>query len=534
MGGCISESRPSGNDAVEERRDDAVKVPGTNKYIPILGHDPDFPFVQDKHNLQSVMPFFTKERVLGQGASCEVTHVVRKEDGAEFAMKIMKRDDKWNPILFKQEYDLLTALNHPNIVGYKDCYMDQKNFYICSELCKGGELFDKIKVMKKFSEVEAAKIMRTILSAIAHCHERNIVHRDLKPENIVFRLETQEQLVIIDFGDAKVIDEEELYEDFVGTAFYLAPECVRNRTGAELKKSDMWTIGVIGYVLLTGRPPFYGRDNKEILRRIIRAKVIFPKNNKLSSSAKDFLMRLIRKDTGKRLSAKEALEHSWLKGDAAKEDLGRELMQSLNNYTNVSKLKKVLVKMLANQMTEADHKALKKQFDYMDKNGDGQINLEELTEYIYSQDKTAGRKDAEMKASHIMEQVDQDGDGQIDLNEWKDSRLSTKFQDETIIKETFKNINRKADGFITHGELAKLFNGQLNTEDVKQMIKEIDENNDGKISYDEFVNAMKKGCLKKALSPKNEMAKQLTSKFRKELIEEAKREVEEEEKEKGT
>jgi len=532
MGGCISRSSESVSYEVEETRDDAVKIPGTNKYVPILGHDPDFPFVENNHNLQNVMPFFTKERVLGRGASCEVVHAVRKEDGAEFAMKIMKRDDKWNPILFKQEFELLTALKHPNIVGYKDCYMDQKNFYVCSELCKGGELFDKIKVMKTFSEEEAAKAMKTIISAIAHCHDRNIVHRDLKPENIVFRTESHEQLVIIDFGDAKVIDEEEIYEDFVGTAFYLAPECVRNRTGAELKKSDMWTIGVICYVLLTGRPPFYGTDNKEILRRIIRAKVVFPKHNKLSSAAKDFLMRLIRKDTGKRLSAKQALEHSWLKGSAAKEDLGRELMENLNNYSNVSKLKKVLVRMLANQMTTADQEALKKQFNLMDKNGDGQINLEELTEYIYSQDK-GSRKEAERKASHIIEQVDQDGDGQIDLAEWQDARVSTKFQDEAIIKESFQNIDRNADGFITHEELTKLFNGQVSREAVKKIINEIDENNDGKISYDEFVKAMKKGCLKKAFIQKGQLAKQLTSKFRKELIEEAKREAEEEEKEKA-
>jgi len=497
-----------------------------------LGHDPDFPFVQDNHNLQNVMHFFTIEHVLGRGTSCEVTHVVRKKDKAEFAMKIMKRDDQWNPIIFKQEFELLTALNHPNIVGYKDCYMDQKNFYICSELCKGGELFDKIKAMKTFSEQKAAKLIKTILSAIAHCHERNIVHRDLKPENIVFRTEAQKQLVIIDFGDAKVIDEEAMYGDFVGTAFYLAPECVRNRTGAELKKSDMWTIGVICYVLLTGQPPFYGTDTNIILKKIIRAKVVFPKHCKLSNAAKDFLMKLIRKDTGKRLSAKQALQHSWLKGDAAKEDLGKELMENLNNYSNVSKLKKVLVRLLANQMTAADQKALRKQFNLMDKNGDGQIDLKELTDYIFSRDK-GSREDAERKASHIIEQVDQDGDGKIDLGEWQDARISTKFQDESIIMESFRNIDSNDDGFITHEELTKLFNGQVSTQTVKIIIKEIDEDNDGKISYEEFVNAMKKGCLRKAFSQKDRLAKQLTSRFRKELIEEAKREAEGEEKEKG-
>jgi len=523
MGGCISPNRSTNIDVDMDVNDEAklsyVTIPETDVKVKIIGYDPEFSFVQEDHNLQNVMPLFEKCRVLGQGASCEVTHVRRRADNKEFAMKIMKRDDKWNPILFKQEYHLLTNLDHPNIVSYRDCYMDRKNFYLLSELCKGGELFDKIKQQRKFSEEMAAKIMKTIISAIAHCHDKDIVHRDLKPENIVFRTEAQEHLIIIDFGDAKVIKEDAMYEDFVGTAFYLAPECVRNRTGAELKKSDMWTIGVIGYVLLNGRPPFFGRDNKDILRKIIRAKVVFPKNNKLSNCCKDFLCRLIRKDTDKRLSARQALQHNWLKGDAAKSDLGKELIETLSNYSSVSRLKKVLVRMLGNQMTESDHKALRNQFNAMDKNGDGKVNLEELTEYIF---KRGGTKDeAHEQASNIIKQVDQDNDGQISLKEWQDARLSTKFQDERLIKDSFKRIDTDDDGFITHGELSKLFNGQISQELVMHMIQEIDQNQDGKISYEEFVVAMKKGNITKVLSPRDHVAKQMTEKFRKELIQEA-------------
>jgi len=458
-------------------------------------------------------------RVLGRGASCKVEHVIRKIDTKAFAMKVMKRDDKWNPILFKQEYHILNSLDHPNIVGYRDCYMDQTNFYLCSELCKGGELFDKIKQHRKFSEEMAAKIMKTIIAAIAHCHSKNIVHRDLKPENIVFRTKAQEQLVIIDFGDAKIIEEDDVFEDFVGTAFYLAPECVRDRTGAELKKSDMWTIGVIGYVLLIGRPPFYGKNNKEILRRIIRAKVIFPKGNRLSHSCKDFLCRLIRKDTKKRLSARQALQHNWLKGDAAKVDLGKELMQTLSSYASVSRLKKVLVRMVGDQMTESDQKVLRDQFNAMDQNGDGWVSVEELTEYIY---KRGGSWDnAKKSASQIIKQLDQDNDGRISYADWQDSRISTMFQDDEIIRDNFRKIDKDDDGFITHDELSMLFNGQASRQVVQKMIQEIDENQDGKISYDEFVIAMKKGSLNPVLSPRVRMKREITDKFKKDVLEEA-------------
>jgi len=397
--------------------------------------------------------------------------------------------------------------------------MDKTNFYVCTTLCKGGELFDKIKELKHFNEVEAAAVMKTTISAIAHCHEQNIVHRDLKPENIVFRTPERKELVIIDFGDAKIIDEDAIYEDFVGTAFYLAPECVRNRKGWELKKSDMWTIGVIAYVLLTGRPPFFGKNNKEILRKIIRAKVAWPKNSRLSKSARSFVQKLICKEPKDRLSAAEALEHRWLRGSAATEDLGIELLTSISNYSKASKLKKVLVRMLANEMTESDHKALRKQFDVMDTDGNGQIDQQELTDFILKQG--GNRIDAENRALHIISQVDQDGDGKLNIEEWKNAKVAGMIgNDEKLLKTHFNRIDENNDGFITHDELSKLFNWTLTKDLISMMIKEIDVNHDGKISYDEFAKAMKDGSIEKALSPRKHIAKEMTQKFRSELLEE--------------
>jgi len=484
------------------------------------GRDKVFEFVEPDHNLHTdAMALFTKKSVLGQGASCEVSYVVREQDGAEFAMKKMKRDDKWNPMLFRQEFELLTQLDHPNILKFEDCYMDPKNFYICTQLCKGGELFDKIKVKKKFIELEAANIVRTIISAIAHCHAKNIVHRDLKPENIVFRTSAQKDLVIIDFGDAKIIKLDAEYEDFVGTAFYLAPECIRKRKGWELKKSDMWTIGVITYVLLTGRPPFYGRDNKEILRKILRAKVLWPKKSKLSNTAKDFVLSLIKKDTEDRFSADQALQHKWLTGGAGTEDLGMQLIQSISNYSEASKLKKVLVRMLANDMTRDDHNMLKQQFDQIDLDKDGHIDMSDLTAYLEKQGDS--KQEAEIRASQIIQQVDQNKDGVVSMDEFKNAKLARRIgADDRLIKKQFRRIDEDDDGFITHKELSKLFNWTLTEELIKNMIHEIDENNDGKISWDEFEKAMKHGAVEKALSGRKHITKDETNRIRRELREE--------------
>merc|ERR1712060_36648 len=364
----------------------------------------------------------------------------------------------------------------------------------------GGELFDKIKEMKKFKEVEAAEIVRTIISAMYHCHSKNIVHRDLKPENIVFKTSKKKELVIIDFGDAKTIKENDEYEDFVGTAFYLAPECIRKRQGWELKKSDMWTIGVITYVLLTGRPPFYGRDNKEILRKILRAKVIWPRRSKLSNVAKDFVLSLVKRDTKDRFSAKQALQHKWLTGGAGTEDLGMQLIQSLANYHEASKLKKVLVRMLANDMSKDDHNMLQEQGE--------------------------SKKDARMRASQIIEQVDQNKDGNIDIQEFKNAKLARKIgANDRLIRKQFQRIDEDNNGFITHEELSKLFNWTLTEDLIKNMIKEIDENDDGKISYQEFVTAMKHG----AFETRKHITKEMTKRIRKELEEEGNLESKDEE-----
>lgn len=145
------------------------------------------------------------------------------------------------------------------------------------------------------------------------------------------------KIVLIDFGDAAHIPKaSHIFSDFVGTPFYLAPECVRHRSGWELYKSDMWAIGVIAYVLLTGRPPFWGRNNREILGRITRAQVHWPNDVKLSRACKNFIMALLQKDPRRRLSAKEALNHVWILTEAAKNDqhLGTKVLKNIAKFSS--------------------------------------------------------------------------------------------------------------------------------------------------------------------------------------------------------
>lgn len=265
---------------------------------------------------------FEMQKELGSGASCRVLRVQVKATGKQAALKEMIRADEFNPQSYVKEIAMLDRIkNHPRVLKFEKAYIDPKNYYIQTGLLKGGELFDRIHKLKKFSESEASKHIMYILDAMHHCHTYQIVHRDLKPENMVYKIRDggADQICIIDFGDAKKVNDDDLYEEFVGTAFYLPPEIVRARKGREMKKSDVWSIGVICYVLLTGRPPFWGNSNKEILKKIIKGKVQFPKSAKLSATAKHFVLNMVQKRIDKRFGTVQALQHPFITNHNKKE-----------------------------------------------------------------------------------------------------------------------------------------------------------------------------------------------------------------------
>merc|ERR1719410_2861154 len=161
-----------------------------------------------------------------------------------------------------------------------------------------------------------------MLLAIQHCHTKQIVHRDLKPENFVFKSSSAEaEMVLIDFGCAKVVDDREEYKDLVGTPYYLAPESAAGhkytRTGKVLKSSDLWSIGVISYVLMTGRPPFNGHSNTEIFSSIIKKPLKFPPGVKLSKAFVAFVKKMLKKSPRQRMTLEDAKKDQWVGGKGA-------------------------------------------------------------------------------------------------------------------------------------------------------------------------------------------------------------------------
>jgi calcium-dependent protein kinase len=219
---------------------------------------------------------------------------------------------------FLNNFNLLKKLDHQHIIKIFEMYEDNKRLYLVQELCTGSELYDHILLKKnQFSELEAAVIIRQICSALSYCHARGIIHRDIKPENIIFDSKNSiKSLKIKGFIQAKELDTTDQrkkieLDEILGTSYYIAPE-VFNQNYEFL--SDMWSVGVILYVMLVGKLPFDGKTDKEVIKKVRIGEIDFSnyKFLQLSEEAKNFLKQLLTYTPIRRISAMNAINHPWI------------------------------------------------------------------------------------------------------------------------------------------------------------------------------------------------------------------------------
>ena len=207
--------------------------------------------------------------------------------------------------MLKNEIAILKDMDHPNIVNMYEYLEDEKRFYIVTEICKGGELFDEIINRAKFDEHDAAVVMKQLLSAVNYCHSNNIVHRDLKPENILLEQDRDlEKIKIVDFGTSLMFDPERNMDEKLGTAYYIAPEVIKKNYN---EKCDVWSAGVILYILLSGEPPFNDpkADNDAIMKKVEIGTYDIDNGvwRSISEEAKDLVRKMLTYDPAERISA---------------------------------------------------------------------------------------------------------------------------------------------------------------------------------------------------------------------------------------
>jgi calcium-dependent protein kinase len=355
------------------------------------------------------------------------------------------------------------------------------------EYCSGGELFDVVIKRRQFTDREAQTIMFQLLSSVSYFHDRNIIHRDLKPENILLEDSKEFFIKIADFGNSVIYQNRKLKGCF-GSVYYIAPEVLANNYN---QKCDVWSCGVIMYILLTGRPPFNGKTDDEIFRNIKIGTFNIEGDNLpiLTDDAKDLIKKLLEKNPERRITAANALEHRWIKrmNREVQTSALNHAITSLQEFSSNAKLKTAVGTFIASQLvTHKEIKELKKVFQALDKNGDGRLSKEELMEGYKS---TLGALDLEKKIIDVISKVDSDGNGFVDYTEFIQATLHNEILTSTKnLQAAFRAFDRDGSGRISASELRMLLSdGALSEEALWiDVIKEVDQNGDGEIDLKEF------------------------------------------------
>jgi calcium/calmodulin-dependent protein kinase I len=276
--------------------------------------------VKDSDIDQAILDEYEIGETLGTGHFSKVKLGIDKKTGEKVAIKIINKPTGSKIAMLKTEVDIMTRTDHPNVVKLHKVHETPTVLYLVMEILTGGELFDRIVAKGHYSEADARKLTITMLNAVLYLHEMGIAHRDLKPENLLLKDTSEEAIIkITDFGLSKIFADdaqgEVVMKTACGTPGYVAPEVLTHENYSS--QVDLWSIGVIVYILLCGFPPFYGDNDAQMFRKIKAGtyKFLSPYWDPISADAKDFVSKLLVVDPKKRLDCKAALDHKWLKAD---------------------------------------------------------------------------------------------------------------------------------------------------------------------------------------------------------------------------
>ena len=452
---------------------------------------------------------YKKIKFLGEGSYATVYEVKNAYTGASCAMKIIKKKfscSKKEEDEILNEINILRTMDHPNILKIFEFYSNEREYSIVTELCSMGELFDEIINNGPFDEKKSAYILYQILSAVNYCHKMNIIHRDLKPENILLVDKDKEGFITVkvcDFGTSKIFETGSVEQIVIGSSYYIAPEVLKKNYN---EKCDVWSCGVIMYILLSQRPPFGGKDDKEIMGNVKTG--IYDLNsspfNKLSQSCIDLIKKLLTIDPQERLSAEEALKHPWFKENKSKELFNKikdkrtieELIHNLKSYHRTSVIQETALAYLVHHFPHIkDVVNACKLFNQIDHSGDGKIMKGELYKGLSAlyQSPTL-----EKDVDEIYKNLDMDNNGYIGYEEFVRGAVNKEyFIQPNVLKFAFRYFDKDNSGEITFNEIEELFYQSIPDkskvhETLSAIIKEVDSNNDGKISFKEFSVVMKK------------------------------------------
>ncbi len=447
------------------------------------------------------------KKKLGEGSYGVVWEVEHKETGLARAMKKIVKNSKSKKDSEKDilnEIDILKRMDHPNIVKIFEFYNTDEGYYLITEYCSEGELFQEIIDHAPFPEYIAAQLMYQIFSAVNYCHNINIIHRDLKPENILIERKEGKKynIKIIDFGTAKIYEKNKSEKKIIGSSYYIAPEVLTENYN---QMSDLWSCGVILYILLSGKPPFSAKSDSLILEKIKIGKynMQIQQFENVSSEVKDLITNLLQKNPSKRYPASKVLQHSWfkkfnIKSESLENDI-KKIKESLSNikkYNPELKLQQVVIAYLVHNIPQLHSiKDAYKIFLTYDENLDGKITKSEMRKVFKNQLKMNSKADEEVE--EIFKKLDNDNNGYIEYEEFVRASINKEiFIKEEILLFAFKFFDKDGSGEINIDELKQVFctgkNSEISEKVLISILDKIDTDGNKEISFKEFKKMMEK------------------------------------------
>ncbi|XP_010522188.1 PREDICTED: calcium-dependent protein kinase 24 [Tarenaya hassleriana] len=397
----------------------------------------------------------------------------------------------------RREVEIMMRLpKHPNIVSFKEAFEDKDAIYLVMELCEGGELFDRIVSRGHYTERAAASVARTILNIVKVCHENGVIHRDLKPENFLFTDASESaQLKAIDFGLSIFFKPGQRFNEIVGSPYYMAPEVLRRNYGPEV---DVWSAGVILYILLCGVPPFWAETDEGIAHAIVKGKIDFARDPwpKVSEEAKELVRNMLDPNPYSRLTVQEVLEHPWIQNPekVPNVNLGDNVRTKIQQFMLMNKFKKKVLRIVADNLPNEEIAGIIKVFKMMDTDKNGHLSFEELRDGLRKIGQ--GVPDSEVKM--LIDAADTDGNGMLSCEEFVTVLIHMKrIGGDDQLLQAFRYFDKNNNGFIELNELKEaLFDiklGHTNDQWIKDIFFDVDLNKDGRISFEEFKAMMKSG-----------------------------------------
>ena len=430
-------------------------------------------------------------KIIGRGhyGTVRLAHLKSRPEEMVAIKTMTKKKVATSTEALQREIRILFALDHPNIIRLHEVFEDDKYMHLVTEYCSGGELLDHLVSMGRYSEHDAARLLHKILLAVNNLHQNNVCHRDLKPENFMFEnTDPRAELKLIDFGLAhKFFNKAGSSElkSFVGTPDYVAPEVLQGGYGP---KCDLWSVGVILYVMLSGKLPFAGNSVNEIYARILSGE--FTTNTdvwrNINPWAIDLLLKLLVVNPQKRLSAEEALEHEWfVQSPISPLVISRDILESLKRYRTRSKFQSEAHAIIVKCLNICQIKDMKETFMALDREKNGFLKFQELEQGLL----IAGYQLAAHEIEEILQNADFKRDGRINYSEFLAATLESRaLLDDDVMWSAFNKFDVDNTGFITESNLKQALQRagrQVSNSHISDMMKEVGADEEG-INYETF------------------------------------------------